>query len=337
MSPPSMYESAILCASRSSLARTFVNHLHDRCGIAIGSRVIVAVSGGPDSVALAVLSAAVSLRRTPAEIVPIIAHVDHGLRKESADEATMVRELARGLSVESLFRKVAVVSEGKGISAAARDARYDALLSMAHEANAVAVLTGHHADDQSETVLLAMARGSGVAGISGMPFSRPLSKEVSLCRPLLSQRGASLEKLVNESGLAYCTDPGNRDPESPRAVVRHEVLPLLERLHPGASERISELANDVRTTLSEAGSSSAVRWRRSALKTIGDSECAATIRNASVGLDPRASSCSRTHWQSVVDMIRADAVEPRAIEITKGLAVVVDSEEVRFTESASHE
>ena len=337
MSASSGYESAILNASRSSMTKTFVAHLEHRCGLVPGTRVLVAVSGGPDSVALAVLSAAVSLRRTPAVLTPIIAHVDHGLRDESGEEAAMVADLATGLGLQSLSRKVDVVREGKGLSAAARDARYAALLSMAHEVDATAVLTGHHADDQSETVLLAMARGSGIDGVQGMPFSRPLDDQVALCRPVLSFRRAALEKLVNDCGLTYCIDPGNSSPESPRSIVRHQVIPLLERLYPGTSERISELANDIRSRVSEEGFDSSVRWKRSVLKTIDDSQCAATIRNASLGLDPHAVSCSRTHWQSVVDMIQGDRNEPRTIEITKKLAVVVDSEEVRFTETTHNE
>ena len=337
MSESLNYEAAILCASRSSMTRAFVGYLDRRCGITPGSRVVVAVSGGPDSVALAVLSAAVSLRRTPAVIRPIIAHVDHGLRDESGEEARMVVELAAGLGVPSRSCAVDVVRDGKGLSAAARDARYTALANIAHEAGATAVLTGHHADDQSETMLLAMARGSGLAGIQGMPYVRPLDGDVRLCRPVLSFRRSSLHTLVEDCGLPYCVDPGNTSTESPRSVVRNEVIPLLERIYPGASERISELANDIRHECSGDAYDATVSWKRAALKTISHSECAATIRNASLGLDSTAASCSRSHWQSVVDMIQGDRNDPRVIEITKNLTVVVDSKEVRFAEAASND
>ena len=196
--------------------------MRERCGVPTGARVLVAVSGGPDSVALAALAAAVSRRRSPAAIDPVIGHVDHGLRPESVQEAHLVRHIAEMLELPSVQRRVHVESDGDGIAAAARDARYAALLDMANEVQATAVLTAHHAEDQAETVVLAMARGSGIGGLAGMPFARTLGGEVALVRPLLTVRHAELASLVHECGLRSCQDPGNKDPRSPRAIARHE-------------------------------------------------------------------------------------------------------------------
>ena len=122
MNIPTAPESCDLVASRSPLSKVLVGNLRDRCDIATGARVLVAVSGGPDSVALAALSAALKRRRSPAELDPVIGHVDHGLREESQEEADLVVNVASQLSLPVLLRRVRVESTGDGIAAAARKA-----------------------------------------------------------------------------------------------------------------------------------------------------------------------------------------------------------------------
>lgn len=295
--------------------------------------MLVAVSGGPDSVALAALSAAVSRRRSPAAVDPVIGHVDHGLRPESVQEAHLVRHIAEMLELPSVERRVEVKSSGDGIAAAAREARYAALLDMANEVQATAVLTAHHAEDQAETVVLAMARGSGIGGLAGMPFARPLGGDIALVRPLLSVGHAELASLVHECGLRSCQDPGNKDPRSPRAIARHEILPRLEDIHPGATRRIAAFAEEAAGLANSDASSNALRrWRKAALLAMTPSECSSTIRRSVIAIDPAASGCSRSHWNTLAEMVRNETCEPRAIAVTERVRCVFGSDEVHLEE-----
>jgi len=178
--------------------------------------VVVACSGGSDSLALLVLAADHGLK-------PVAVHVDHGLRPESASEAAVVRGAAAGVGAG--FRSCAIaVRDGGNLEERARDARYRALETARVDVGATAVLVGHTADDQAETILLNLLRGSGSAGLAGMPVRRG-----RVVRPLLGLRRAALAALCEERGLHPVDDPSNRDVRHRRSWVRHEVLPLLSR------------------------------------------------------------------------------------------------------------
>jgi tRNA(Ile)-lysidine synthase len=176
--------------------------------------VVVACSGGPDSLALLVIAAA-------ADLEPIAVHVDHGLRADSAHDAAVVRDAATRLGVQS--RCVAVeVAAGGNLEARARDARYAALERARVELDATAVLVAHTADDQAETVLLNLLRGSGASGLAGMP-----AKRGSLVRPLLGARRADVHAVCAAAGLAPVVDPTNDDRVHRRNWVRLDALPAL--------------------------------------------------------------------------------------------------------------
>ena len=329
----SLLDHGVLVASRSPLASLMEKSLRDRCAIATGAKALVAVSGGPDSVALAVLAAALTRRRTPAAIVPVIAHVDHGLRSESVDEAAGVRQLATRLGLPCIERTVTVRPAGEGIAAAARQARYAALLEMALEVSATAVLTAHHAMDQAETMLLALARGSGLDGVAAMPWVRSLGDGVALARPLLSVEPQALLELLEEAALPSCQDPGNHDCRNPRAMVRHEVLPRLEAMYPGAATRIAATAQDIRELVAPDIKSSSVRcWSKLSLCALQPAACARTIRNAVVALDPSAGGCSRSVWEAIAGMIRTETCETRVVDVTNRIRCVLDARDVRLEE-----
>ncbi len=206
-----------------------------------GARVIVACSGGPDSTVLAYL---VADARPDLDIV--LAHVRHGLRDDRAD-VEAVRQHAEWLGVPIEVRSVQVRGDGHGIEAAAREARYKALREIATSVDAVAILVGHTADDQAETVLLRLARGTGMDGIAAMA---PVSGD--LIRPLLSVRRVDVKRFLLLEGLPHVEDPTNADPELRRNVVRHELLSVLERLADdpvGALVRFADLARDERRLL----------------------------------------------------------------------------------------
>jgi tRNA(Ile)-lysidine synthase len=213
--------------------------------------VIVAVSGGPDSVAL--LRALATLKREVGGSGRlIVAHLNHHLRPESEEDARFVAHLAQALELPYEHADAAVAElaarQGDGIEAAARQARYDFLQTAAQKFGARYVATAHTADDQIETVLLNIVRGTGLSGVAGMPRARPLGTSVSLIRPLLEVRREAVLKYLDELGQRYCVDVSNASHDFARNRVRNELLPLLsEKYNPdvkGALGRLSQLAGD---------------------------------------------------------------------------------------------
>jgi tRNA(Ile)-lysidine synthase len=208
--------------------------------VAEGSRLLVAVSGGPDSVVLAHL-----LKQLPYPIV--IGHIDHRLRRGSAADAAFVKRLAQSWEVPYAGFQVNVRAEAKhrklGIEETARDLRYKSLLKMAQKQRCQAVVTAHHADDQAETVLFNFLRGTGSRGLGGMRLVRPLgSSKVMLVRPLLSTQRSALKAYAKTWRLRFRTDPSNTSSEFTRNRIRKTTLPFLSREFPGLPERLSRMS-----------------------------------------------------------------------------------------------
>lgn len=201
--------------------------------------VLVALSGGPDSLALAA-AAAFEAPRAGVRAGAVI--VDHGLQDGSDVVAERAAEQARALGLDPVrVVRVAVAADGSP-EAAAREARYDALAAVAAEARAVAVLLGHTLDDQAETVLLGLARGSGSASLQGMSPVSGLYR-----RPLLGIRRSTTVRVCADAGLEAWADPHNDDPAYTRVRVRANVLPVLEaELGPGVAEALARTAEQLR-------------------------------------------------------------------------------------------
>ncbi|MCP2635354.1 tRNA lysidine(34) synthetase TilS [Microbacterium sp. HD4P20] len=211
-------------------------------GIPAGSTVIVALSGGADSLALAAATAfeAPKLGLRAASVT-----VDHGLQQGSADAAAAAARTASALGLDALVVRVDVDGSG-GPEAAARDARYRALWDAARDAGAAAVLLGHTLEDQAETVLLGLARGAGAASLQGMAETGDLDG-VRLLRPLLGVRRATTRAACAAEGLVPWDDPHNADPRFARVRVRERVLPVLEaELGPGIAEALARTAAQLR-------------------------------------------------------------------------------------------
>ena len=204
--------------------------------VPVDAAVVIALSGGPDSSALAHL-----VVEARADLTAHLVHVRHGLRDDQRDVA-VVRTHAAWLDAPLTVLDVEVVPDGRGTEAAARDQRYAALRTAALEVGAYAILVGHTADDQAETLLLRLARGTGIDGLGGME-----SVSADLIRPLLRIRRDDVHRFVALEGLPHAEDPTNEDPEVRRAVVRHQLLPVLREVAPdpvGALVRLAELARD---------------------------------------------------------------------------------------------
>ncbi|MBD8870880.1 tRNA lysidine(34) synthetase TilS [Nocardioides donggukensis] len=202
--------------------------------------VLVACSGGADSVAL--LSAAVfECHRAGRRVVG--ATVDHGLQEDSAEHAaSVVAQMATMGADETVSARVRADAPGLGPEAAAREARYAVLREMAQRFGAAAVLLGHTRDDQAETVLLGLARGSGGRSIAGMRRAFEVFR-----RPLLEVSRADTASACDAEGLPVWGDPHNEDPAYTRARVRHRVLPVLEaELGPGVAVSLARTADLLR-------------------------------------------------------------------------------------------
>ena len=225
---------------------TFLKKLQaglQRCEFDSG-RILVGVSGGTDSVALLrglAFLAKASARKSRAEKADfeiVAAHIDHQIRDDSQEDAEWVRLLADELNLEcrvetaNVLGRVAETQDS--IEEAARKMRYEALLRIAQEQRCGAIAVAHTADDQAETVLHHLVRGTSVTGLRGMLWSRPLEDGpnepgVRLIRPMLEIRRTELEAWLAEIGQTFRTDPTNNDDTLTRNRIRHELLPTLER------------------------------------------------------------------------------------------------------------
>jgi tRNA(Ile)-lysidine synthase len=219
---------AIRLAVRKSLA-----------GTAPGGLVLVACSGGADSIALACATAFVAPRMA-LRFGGVT--VDHNLQENSAAQAARVVEFLRALGFDPVEAHAVRVDGPGGPEAAARVARYAALDAAAQRLGAAAVLLGHTRDDQAETVLLGLARGSGARSLAGMP--RHTGRYV---RPFLDLPRATTEAAARAEGFEPWDDPHNTDPAYTRARVRHAALPALaEALGPGIPEALARTAKMLR-------------------------------------------------------------------------------------------
>lgn len=208
-----------------------------------GSTVIVALSGGADSLALA---AATAFEASRLGLRAASLTVDHGLQDDSAEVAARAARTAAELGLDPLIVRVDVAGEG-GPEAAARDARYGVLRDAAADVRAAAVLLGHTLDDQAETVLLGLARGSGAASLQGMAPVREDDDGVRWVRPLLGVRRETTRAFCAASALDPWDDPHNLDDRYARVRVRERVLPVLEaELGPGIAEALVRTAEQLR-------------------------------------------------------------------------------------------
>lgn len=208
-----------------------------------GGAIIVALSGGADSLAL-LAATQFEAPKLGFDVHAVV--IDHQLQADSAQVAASAAEQARALGASSRVVPV-LVAAGEGLEADARAARYKALTEAAIDLDAALVLTGHTLDDQAETVLLQLSRGSGSASLQGMAPVRELAPGVSLVRPFLSLRRADTDAACRAASLSPWYDPHNTDPRFKRVLVRHEILPMLERsLGPGIAQALARTAEIAR-------------------------------------------------------------------------------------------
>jgi len=225
-----------------AVAETRVAVRRALAGLPEGAVVIVALSGGADSLALAAATAFEGAKRG-LRVASVT--VDHGLQDGSAEVAAAAARQVAPLGVDPLIVRISVGTDG-GPEAAAREARYGVLADAAADVGAAAVLVGHTLDDQAETVLLGLARGSGAASLQGMAAETSL-RGIRLLRPLLGVRRTTTRAACAAQGLVPWDDPHNADDRYTRVRVRRNVLPVLEaELGPGVAEALARTADQLR-------------------------------------------------------------------------------------------
>ncbi|HKR13227.1 MAG TPA: tRNA lysidine(34) synthetase TilS [Pyrinomonadaceae bacterium] len=239
--------------------------------------VIVAVSGGADSTAL--LLALAELKNANKLFIKIcVAHLDHRLRKTSAKDAAWVKELSAKLGYECVVGRSKVEeiarSNADNLEQAAREARYAFLERTAKRKSATFILTGHTMDDQAETVLLRLMRGSASPGLGGMEQIRPLGKKsaIKLVRPLLWARRADTETYCRLRKTEFLTDEMNDDQKFARVKVRQQLLPLMQSFNNKIVEAISRTASQLREDAAVLLNDSDALLRRAAVLDHGEDE-----------------------------------------------------------------
>ena len=319
-------EDAMLIASRAPEAAILERGL--RRHLSTPTRMLVAVSGGVDSTALLLLAAAVVRRRGVTHEL-VVGHVDHGLRAEGPQEAKAVESIANRLGLPFRSRRLEIA--GACSAAVLRTHRWDALEAMATSDDASVVLTGHHALDQAETLVLRLARGTGLAGLSGIPESRRTPGGLLVLRPLLEATRTGLERLVQAVDISPVEDPTNARCDLARGLVRHEIMPRLERLHPGAARRMAATAREIAGIDLGAHPEMSGGWARTACRLMGESDTATQMRAAvRARVGPEADGVARTVWHSVARAVVDEQVQPRTIDVLPGCRVEIDADTVRL-------
>lgn len=258
-------------SSHFTFAKSLAHSLRRRCSVEEGSHILVAVSGGADSVALLRAMEALKGRRRW-RLTLTVGHVQHHLRDQEAEaDAGFVEALARQLKLPRLRRDLDLSDATGNVEDTARRARYGALGEMAQACGASFIATGHHGDDQLETLLMRMLRGAGTKGMSGIAWKKPLGlgsrvwgrdknqrnntpdprpqtppPAPTLIRPMLAVTRAEVHSYLRAIGQTWREDHTNTDTTRWRAKLRAEVLPVLDELRPGAGSKATAFADQLR-------------------------------------------------------------------------------------------
>jgi tRNA(Ile)-lysidine synthase len=208
-----------------------------------GDRVIAAVSGGPDSVCLTHLLW--RLKKTlPLELVAV--NMNHGLRQESSAEAKKVQALGKKLGIPVILKNIKVKetagAEGVSLETAGRNLRYENLFSLAKQMGFNKIATGHTANDNAETMLMWLMRGTGTEGLAGIPMVRGGGNSSKIVRPILSATRREIMEYIKRQKLPYSIDSSNSTLDFTRNRIRHKVIPLLETFNPKLVEHVYNLS-----------------------------------------------------------------------------------------------
>jgi tRNA(Ile)-lysidine synthetase-like protein len=307
--------------------------------------MIIAVSGGADSTALLLAIAALRQRRRghfrSAQLTAV--HVHHHLRESADEDARFVQDLCDRLEIDLDIEHIEVRNKRGNLSANARRARYGALRQAAERRGAGFVAVAHHADDQFETMLMALCRGASLRGLAGMEWCRSLGGGVRLVRPMLGVGRSACESLCRAAGIEWLEDPTNADARRTRARLRRDVMPVLEALWPGAAERaagargaLAAAARALDRRIARAfGDASRRSWDRAVLAGLPPALVAGGLRRAALSAnDAIADELGQDQLLRAARGIADDVRRPRTFHWPAGLRLRVTSSTVSITNSS---
>jgi tRNA(Ile)-lysidine synthase len=303
--------------------------------------VLVACSGGADSLAL-LAATTFEAHKQAGHVVGVT--VDHGLQDGSGERAVSVVEQMSALGAdETVSVRVEVHASGQGPEAAAREARYAVLEEVAQRLGTQTVLLGHTLDDQAETVLLGLTRGSGGRSLAGMRRGFDVFR-----RPLLDITRAQTEAACRAQGIEWWTDPHNDDARFTRSRVRHRVLPVLEEeLGPGVAAALARTADQLRAdtealddvaaaSLRDAAVDDGGGYRTLDLETLPWGVRTRALRMAAVGAGANASELTYGHVLAVSDLLLGPegSVRHKQIQLPGHVTAYRDGDLLRFRHTA---
>jgi len=313
--------------------------LFTECNLQEGERLLVAVSGGADSLSL--LRAMINIG------LPVIAaHFNHHLREVSDLEAAALRKLAKEWGIPLFVGEGDVNAfanrEKLGVEEAARQCRYQFLFQTAKEVKARAIITAHHADDQVETILMHFLRGAGFNGLEGMrrvSYLRQFSTEIPVWRPLLGVSKTEILRYCEEQKLEFFEDESNLDPSYFRNSLRHQLVPAIENLAPKFRQTILRNAQAIQKdndrlqahssfqgeNLDPQVSIDAVSFRRDTFIQAMAGDQTTLLKNAILALEPNLRDIG---YEKLVELAERIGTTTRRTEIGHGLIMLVEPEEV---------
>ncbi|MHC4995143.1 MAG: tRNA lysidine(34) synthetase TilS [Planctomycetota bacterium] len=330
--------------NRRPFVKAVAQSLTSDCGVREGDRVLIALSGGADSVAMTRALHAVADHKN-LQLDLRLAHVHHHLRGADSDaDADFARGLADQLGLPFRHADIRPADEPGNLEANARRLRYDVLTSIAQDIHADHVATAHHADDQLETILMKLIRGAGITGLAGIRTSRTLATGVRLIRPMLGVTHQQAIEFLNDLDQPWREDHTNNDTGMTRARIRADVLPVLRDIRADASLQAAKaaqhLADADRVTrrrlrrlekkhmwLDENGT---VGFKRSVLNQLPADTLGQLIRRVGrrEGAPPDALTWSAV--SPIVTAVRDGVGETRRFELRGPVHVMVTADEFRL-------
>lgn len=326
-----------LPSTRLRFVAAVARALDRRCGVRPGDRLVLAISGGADSMALLLAITALA-RRSHREYELVVAHVNHHLRPEADEEAQTMRDAADRLRLECVVADIQPRTAKGNLAAAARIMRYAALADVVQAKQAAGLVTAHHGTDQLETLLMALMRGTGLDGLAGLAWRAP-RWGVEVIRPMLDQTHHDCVDLCTRCGWSWAEDASNQDESKRRNAVRARLLPLVLELAPDLDRRVHRTADLMRDAAdlvslqaaSASGADSGGALDRARLAAAGELIIGAGLRNAATALGSGRDELTAEVVRPAVEAIMQMSVRrPRRFDWPGGVVVEVRSRTVRL-------
>ncbi|MFN3167683.1 MAG: tRNA lysidine(34) synthetase TilS [Phycisphaeraceae bacterium] len=321
------------------LVRGVARALRRRCGVPAGATVIIACSGGADSVAL-VRAVALLAERRRWRLWPVVAHVQHHLRGEAAEaDAAFVSQLAGQLGLGYERRDIRPSDEVGNLEASARRLRYQALAEVALARRAGFVATAHHADDQLETMLMRLIRGTGVRGLRGIAWRRRLRTgderaKVYAVRPMLEATREQVREFLDTLDQPWREDATNRDTTRTRARLRNDIVPLIKAIRadaPGKAVALGEQFRDLHQlveqqveAVSQGDTLDAIARREA--RGLNKIVLTQWLRRALIHAGVEADRVPGHALRPVIDAVRDHVGGTRSFDFANGVRIEVDAE-----------